>query len=316
MAGKILLMGEPMGIFIANETGEISEAATFTSGIAGAEYNVALGLTRLGHEVVYLTKLGTDPFGDKILRAMKDNGISTDFIILDSTKTTGFMLKSKVSSGDPKIAYYRKNSAASSITPHDVDHIDLFGVNWLHITGITPAISESALNTVKRLIKRAEALNITISFDPNLRPQLWESEKKMISTLNSLAESANLVLPGIGEGKILAGTEKADEIAEFYHKMGVQNVIVKLGGDGAYYSEKSGICGHVPAFKIEKIVDTVGAGDGFAAGVISALCEGKSLKEAAERGNAVGAIQLTSKSDNEALPTIQKLEEVMKRGSC
>lgn len=312
--GRVLLVGEPMGIFIAAEEGELADVSVFTSSVAGAEYNVAMGLTRLGHEARYFTKLGSDPFGEKILKAMKKNGINTDLVTTEEDKLTGFMIKSQVANGDPKIFYYRKNSAASALCAHDIDKLDMYGVNWVHITGITAAISETALSAVKRLIKRAKALEITISFDPNLRPQLWESEKKMVTTLNALAEEADLVLPGIGEGKILAGTEKPEEIAGFYHNMGVRNVVVKLGAKGSYYSEKGGESGTVDGFKVNKIVDTVGAGDGFAAGVISALCEGKSLKEAACRGNVIGAIQITNKSDNDGLPTREELERVIKNG--
>lgn len=315
MAGKILLMGEPMALFIANETGEISEVSSFSASIAGAEYNVAIGLCRMGHQPVYCTKLGGDPFADKIVAAMQRNGIDTGLVMTDPDKLTGFMIKSKVINGDPKIAYYRKNSAASSISTHDVDRLDLFGIDWLHITGILPAVSDSALKAVKRLVERAAALRIPISFDPNLRPQLWESEKKMVAALHSIAQNARLVLPGISEGKILTGEETPEKIARAYHEMGVQEVIVKLGAKGAYYSEKEGENDVAPAFPVEKIVDTVGAGDGFAAGVISALCEGLTLREAAERGNVVGAIQITNKSDNEGLPTKEELREVIQRGA-
>ncbi|WP_099205459.1 sugar kinase [Scatolibacter rhodanostii] len=316
MAGKIVLLGEPMGLFIANEPGELSKVNTFTSAIAGAEYNVAVGLSRMGHQAVYCTKLGTDSFGDKIVDAMQKNGISTDLVFRDASRSTGFMMKGKVEKGDPKIQYYRKNSAASSISAEDVTHLDLSGCTWLHVTGIMPAVSESALFAVKRLIARALALNITISFDPNLRPQLWESEKKMIATLNELAEQANLILPGLKEGAILTGKDSAEDIADYYHAKGVRYVIVKLGKDGAYYSEQNGASGYSGEFPAEKIVDTVGAGDGFAAGVISALAEGLSLKEAAFRGNVFGAIQISHKSDNEGLPTREVLEKVIQRGTA
>lgn len=315
MAGKILLMGEPMALFIANETGEISEVDSFSASIAGAEYNVAIGLSRLGHHPVYCTKLGGDPFAEKIVAAMQKNGIETGLVLRDPDRLTGFMIKSKVENGDPKIAYYRKNSAASSISTHDADNLDLFGIDWLHITGILPAVSESALKAVKRLVERAAALQIPISFDPNLRPQLWESEKKMIAALNSIAQNARLVLPGISEGRILTNEETPEKIARAYHEMGVREVIVKLGAKGAYYSEKDGEEGFVPAFPVEKIVDTVGAGDGFAAGAVSALCEDLTLREAAQRGNVIGAIQITNKSDNEGLPTRERLAEVLQKGA-
>lgn len=316
MAGKILLLGEPMGLFIANEPGPLSEVSTFTASIAGAEYNVAVGLSRLGHEALYCTKLGTDPFGDKILQALAKNGIATELVLRDPGRETGFMIKSKVEQGDPQIHYYRKGSAASAISARDVSHMDLFDCEWLHVTGIMPAVSESAYSAVRRLIERASALDMFISFDPNLRPQLWESEKKMIAAMNNIAQSAHLILPGLKEGEILTGQGTPEGIADFYHKMGVRYVIVKLGKEGAYYSEKGGESGYAPAFPAEKIVDTVGAGDGFAAGVISALSERKTLQEAAFRGNVIGAIQISHKSDNEGLPTSEQLEAVIARGTA
>ncbi len=313
MSGKIVLVGEPMGLFIAKEEGELSEVENFSASIAGAEYNVAVGLSRLGHKVAYCTKLGNDPMGERILDGMKKNGISTDLIMRSEDCVTGFMMKGKTAVGDPKIAYFRKGSAASTISTHDIDKLDLFECEYLHITGIFPAVSSSACNAVKRLVKRAVDLDMKISFDPNLRPQLWKSEKEMVDTLNSFAQHANTVLPGISEGKILTGSDKPEEIAKFYHNMGVENVVVKLGASGAYYSSKEG-SGIIPGYRVNNIVDTVGAGDGFAAGVISALAEGLSLREACDRGNAIGAIQLTSESDNEALPTREQLEAVMKKG--
>jgi len=313
---KIILLGEPMGLFMANETGDLSGVKTFTASIAGAEYNVAVGLARLGHQPAYCTRLGFDPLGEKILNGLRENGVSTDLVSQAEGESTGLMLKGFTERGDPDIAYYRKGSAASKITPHDIDRLDLYGCERLHVTGIFPAVSESALSAEKRLISRARALDLPISFDPNLRPQLWESEKKMVSTLNSLAEGAETVLPGLNEGKILTGETTPEGVAEFYHRMGVKNVVVKLGKDGAYFSEKGGKSGYSEAFPARKRVDTVGAGDGFAAGVISALAEGETLEEAAFRGNVIGAIQISHKSDNEGLPTRQELSQIILKGTA
>ena len=313
---KIVLLGEPMGLFMAKEPGALSEVNTFSASIAGAEYNVAVGLARLGHQPAYCTRLGFDPLGERILQGLRENGISTDLVTQAEGEATGLMLKSFTQKGEPEIAYYRKGSAASRITPHEIDRLDLFGCERLHVTGIFPAVSESALASVKRLIARARALELPISFDPNLRPQLWESEKKMIAALNSLAEDAETVLPGIGEGKLLTGESSPEGIAAFYHGRGVKNVVVKLGKDGAYFSEQGGRAGISPAFPVRKLVDTVGAGDGFAAGVISALAEGESLEEAAFRGNVMGAIQISHQSDNEGLPTREQLGKIILAGTA
>ena len=313
---KIILMGEPMGLFMANETGPLSKVNTFTASIAGAEYNVAVGLARLGHTPAYCTRLGFDPLGERILDGMRRNHIATDLVTQTPGELTGFMMKSSTDQGDPDIAYYRKGSAASRLSAHDIDKLDLYGCERLHVTGIFPAVSDSALAATRRLIARAKALELPISFDPNLRPQLWESEKKMVATLNSLAQDAETVLPGLGEGKLLTGQDTPEAVAAFYHRLGVKNVVVKLGKDGAYYSEKDGQSGYSPAFPVKKLVDTVGAGDGFAAGVISALAEGETLEEAAFRGNAMGAIQITHKSDNEGLPTREQLARIIQAGTA
>lgn len=311
---KIILLGEPMGLFMAEETGPLSQAGRFTASIAGAEYNVAVGLARLGHTPAYCTRLGDDPMGRRILDGMEKNHIDQSLVMTVPGEHTGLMLKSAVEKGDPEIAYYRQGSAASKITPQDIDGLDLFGCERLHVTGVFPAVSPSALGAVRRLVSRALALDIAISFDPNLRPQLWESQAQMAGTLNSLAENAETVLPGVSEGKILTGESSPEGIAAFYHRLGVKNVVVKLGGDGAFWSVKDSVSGYAPGVPVEKIVDTVGAGDGFAAGVISALAEGLSLAEAARRGNAMGAIQISHKSDNEGLPTRQQLEAVLSAG--
>ena len=203
-------------------------------------------------------------------------------------------MKGFTQKGDPDIAYYRKGSAASQISTHDIDGLDLSGCERLHVTGIFPAVSPSALAATKRLISRAKALELPISFDPNLRPQLWESQEKMVATLNDLAQGVETILPGIGEGKILTGQDTPEGVAAFYHQRGVKN-----------YS---------PAFPVKEKVDTVGAGDGFAAGVISALAEGESLEEATFRGNVIGAIQITHRSDNEGLPTRERLSQIILAG--
>lgn len=311
---KIVLLGEPMGLFMAEEPGKLSQARRFIASIAGAEYNVAVGLARLGHTPAYCTRLGDDPLGQRILDGLRANGIDSSLAVRAEGEFTGLMLKSAVQEGDPDIAYYRKGSAASKITPQDIDRLDLSGCGRLHVTGVFPAVSDSALAAVRRLISRAKALDMAVSLDPNLRPQLWPSQREMIETLNGLAQGAETVLPGISEGKLLTGQDTPEGIAAYYHGLGVKNVLVKLGGDGAFWSAKDGASGYAPGVRVEKIVDTVGAGDGFAAGVISALCEGLSLEDAARRGNAMGAIQISHKSDNEGLPDRQQLEAVLKAG--
>lgn len=307
-----ILVGEPMGLFIAQEEGALSEVSSYQMAVAGAEFNVAVGLARLGLPVTYLTSLGADPFGRKIVQTLKENGIGNEFVHLSKDRPTGFMLKSKVRKGDPEIFYFRKGSAASALSRADVERIDFSGYDFLHLTGIFPALSEATRAAAFYLMEKARACGLTISFDPNLRPQLWPSQEAMVQTLNQLAALADYVLPGEAEGEILCGTRDPESIGAFYLELGAKAVVIKLGDRGAYLMT-GGAQQMVPGFPVKQVVDTVGAGDGFAAGLLSALIEEKSLYEAVCRGNAVGAIQVTCMGDNDGLPTREQLAAFMGR---
>lgn len=306
--GKTILFGEPMALLIADTTGPLEEVEHFTRAMSGAEVNVSIGLSRLGHPVEYLTRLGDDPFGHYIASALKKNEIGTSLVTYDDVYRTGIQLKNRVTDGsDPYAPYYRKGSAASHITISEIDAIDLTDVELVHVTGIPPALSQSARKATFRLMDRAKEAGIFITFDPNLRPVLWEDEETMCTVLNQLAAKADVVLPGIGECKILVGTEDKKEAADFYQKLGVKTVIIKDGSKGAYVQtadENYDVAG----YKVERVVDTVGAGDGFAVGVLSGILEGLDLKDSVKRGNAIGAIQVMNIGDNEGLPTPEELK--------
>ena len=309
---EVILFGEPMALFTAEVVGNLDEVDKFSRSLAGAEVNVCTGLTRLEHTVSYVTKLGNDPMGQYVKKFLDREGIGTEFIGFDNTYKTAIMLKSKVTEGDPTTAYYRKGSAFSHMNVEDINKIDLNGVKLVHVTGISPALSTTCREATYRLIERARENNIYVTFDPNLRPALWESQEIMVEIINDLASKSDMVLPGTSEGLILMGSEDPEKIADFYQKLGVKDVIVKLGGDGAYVRE--GMSSFIqPGFKVETVVDTVGAGDGFAVGIISGKLEGLSIKDSVIRGNAIGSIQVTFVSDNEGLPTRKELKNYLKR---
>lgn len=310
MSNRIMLVGEPMGLFIAQDEAKLEDVGLFSSAVAGAEFNVAVGLARLGISVGYMTKLGQDPFARRIVKTMEQNKISTSLVTYMSDHATGFMLKGKTSDGDPDVFYYRENSAASTISIQDVDGINLSDYGFLHITGILPALSPSALKATRYLMERAKSAGMTVFFDPNLRPRLWHDVPTMVRELNSLACLADYVLPGSKEGGVLCGTEVPEKIAKFYLSLGVKAVIVKIGPRGAYAATAQDDF-YSPTYPAKEIVDTVGAGDGFAVGVISAVMEGFPLEQAVQCGNAIGTIQVMNMGDNEGLPTRAELKQFM-----
>lgn len=310
--GKVLTIGEPMGMFIASAEGKLKDVKHFERYVAGAEMNVSVGVSRLGHDISYITEVGQDPFGESVLDFLEAEGIDTSNVKVNPTLPTGFLLKSKDSENDPEVVYFRKGSAASKMGPEKAAAVEFGGVDIFHVTGILMALNDGTFELVKSLILKAREQGTVITFDPNLRPSLWASRELMVSRLNEIAGLADYVLPGIGEGEVLAGTSNQEEIADFYLEKGAKAAIIKTGPAGAFAKWRTDQ-GYeqvfVPGFKLKQVVDTVGAGDGFAAGVLTGILEGLSMEQILERANAIGAIQVSHISDNENLPTPARLAD-------
>ncbi|GAB3278821.1 sugar kinase [Parasphingorhabdus pacifica] len=304
----VITFGEVMAMFVAAEQGSLDEAENFGVRLAGAEMNVAVGLARLGHEVGYLSAVGDDPFGTRIRRELAGEGIDISRLVTDRSAPTGFQLKSRVQEGDPAVVYFRKGSAASRSTWSASAEEAVRSTKHLHVTGVfaalTPATREFAFNAMRT----AKEAGVSVSFDPNLRPALWPDTREMVATINQLAALADCVLPGLAEGELTTGRATAAEIAEFYLDNGASEVVIKLGTEGAVLHSRHGTTAE-PAFPVN-VVDTVGAGDGFAAGWISARLDGLDESSALRRACVVGAMATTSEGDKDGLPTLARLREL------
>ena len=303
----VVTFGEAMMLLVADRPGPLEHAESFSRRTAGAETNVAIGLARLGLKVGWASRLGTDSMGRFLLAAMSAEGIDCSHVQCDVEKKTGFMFKGKVTDGrDPPVEYHRKGSAASHMGGEDIDQDWLLSARHLHATGVFAAISATTLQAARQTMDLMRNAGKTVSFDPNLRPTLWEGTEVMRKCINELAAKADWVLPGMEEGRLLTGESTPEGIARFYRQQGAKLVVVKLGAQGAYFDGEGG-CGQVDAFPVPKVVDTVGAGDGFAAGLISALLEAKTVREAVRRAAWVGACAVQVLGDSEGLPTRGRL---------
>ncbi|WP_163558954.1 sugar kinase [Halomonas sp. NO4] len=313
-APTLLTFGEAMTMFVAESSGELADVAHFQRRIAGADTNVAIGLARLGFPVGWLSRVGRDSFGTYLRRTLEAEGLDCRHLVDDPDHPTGLVFKARAEGGaDPHVEYFRRGSAASHLSPADAAEVDFAALRHLHATGIPPALSASARALAEHMLERARDAGASISFDPNLRPGLWASEHEMCSTINALAAKADWVLPGLAEGRRLTGLDTPHDIAGFYLERGARAVIIKLGPEGSYYRGSLG--GNeesftVPGFEVAEVVDTVGAGDGFAVGVISALLDGRSPREAVRRGNLIGAEAVQVIGDMEGLPHRARLEEL------
>lgn len=300
----VVTIGEAMAMFVAGECGDLACASQFTKRIAGAELNVAIGLARLGLNVGWVSRIGDDSFGRFTCQQLDQEGVDRRQVTTDSRFPTGFQLKSRVDDGsDPQVEYFRKGSAASHLSTADFNPDYFASARHLHLSGVAAALSDSSLSLLQHAAREMKSAGKTVSFDPNLRPVLWSGEAEMVKQLNGLAQYADWVLPGIKEGQILTGYTQPEAIADFYLAMGVKAVVIKTGSDGAWYKTADGDSGQVAAVRTDNVIDTVGAGDGFAVGIISALLEGKSLPAAILRGNKIGSLAIQAIGDSEGLPT-------------
>ena len=303
----VVTFGEAMLLLVADTAGRLEDAPGFHKRTAGAETNVAIGLARLGLAVGWASRLGADSMGRYLLATMQREGIDCSKVVSERVERTGLMLKGRTCDGsDPPIEYHRSGSAASHMGPADVDAAWLRSARHLHATGVFAAVSASTLEAAKKSVRVMREAGRTVSFDPNLRPTLWASTDVMRHEVNGLAAQADWVLPGLGEGRLLTGETTPEAVARYYRQLGARLVVVKLGPAGAYFDGEGG-CGHVDGFAVDKVVDTVGAGDGFAVGLVSALLEGRSVPDAVKRGAWIGARAVQVLGDTEGLPTRAEL---------
>jgi len=302
----VVTFGETMVLMSPEISGPLRYVNRFMKQIGGAESNFAIGIVRLGHKAGWISKLGNDEFGKYIVSFIRGEGVDTSRVKFDSEAPTGVYFKERREWGESKVYYYRHGSAASRLKPEDLDPEYICSAKYLHITGITPALSESCYLTAKEAVKIAKNNGVKIVLDPNIRLKLWSKEKAR-KVIMELASQADIILPGVDEGEILVGENKPEKIATKFLDLGIGVVVVKIGKHGAYYATPSE-SKYVSGFPIERTVDTIGAGDGFAAGLVAGLLKGYSLEKAVKLANAVGAVVTTVVGDVEGLPT---MEEVM-----
>ncbi|WP_019122589.1 sugar kinase [Brevibacillus massiliensis] len=301
----VVTIGETMVLFIPGSTGPLRYVSTFEKTIGGAESNVAIALSRLGHQVGWVSRLGDDEFGLYIRNYIRGEGVDTSRVVFDATHPTAVFFKERQAGGDPKVYYYRRGSAASRMTPADLDAAYIAKARFLHLTGITAALSPSCRDTLYRAIEIARSHRLTVVFDPNIRLKLWPREEAR-EVLMDIASRCDIVMPGIEEGEIMTGEAEPEKIAERLLQSRAKVVVCKLGEKGAYYAAGEQ-AEYVAGYPVRQIVDPIGAGDGFAAGFLSGLIRGWPYREAVALGNRVGAYALTVAGDVEGYPSWEQI---------
>lgn len=297
---EVLCLGETMSLVAPTAPVELESAEDFTVSAAGAESNVAVHLATLGHHAGWVSRVGADPLGRRVLSTITAAGVDTTLVGVHPIAPTGVYFKDP-SPGGTRVYYYRAGSAASTMDESVASDAVLDGPAVLHVSGITPALSQGCDRLLRHLLARERKADI--SFDVNYRPALWPIEQAA-PRLRELAQLADVVFVGLDEANTLWGTETAEQVREVLS--GPRTVVVKdadvaahaLGADAASVTAPS-----------VAVVEPVGAGDAFAAGYLSGMLRGADGKRCLRLGHLLAAHSLLSTEDHTPLPGEAALAE-------
>ena len=289
----LFTFGEAMALFMSTDTDSVKTARNYAMSAAGAEGNVAVAAHRLGLDVYYQTKLGKDFLGDNVLAQFKAEGLETSHF-LRSDYYTGTLVRNRGQEEPLDVTYLRKCAAASTFQPSDIDEEVLKNSRWLHVSGITVALSDSARDTVAHALEIGRKHNLRISFDLNIRRKLW-SEEKASNTLRDLAHDLELLTGGVDEYELVFGTKDPEENFKIAASKGIKTLIMTAGPGLMRIMHNGKRFDFQP--EVVKIVDPVGSGDAFISGTICGLLAGLELVDAIKQGSKCGAIVASTMGD-------------------
>ena len=300
----IIALGECMVELFADEP--LATAYTFHRSFGGDTLNLLVAASRLGSSTGYITLVGDDPFAPFFLESWQAEGIDTSQV----KRVPGFnglYFISLMTGGEREFHYYRKGSAASTITPAHLNRASITQARFLHTSGITQAISSSARETVREVVRLARAAGGRVSFDPNYRPALWSREEAR-EALEEALPFCDILLPSAPlDTEVLMGMADPEECIRELWGRGVATVVVKLGEEGCLVGHE-GEVERVPAFKPPVVVDTTGAGDAFGGGFLHGLNTGMTPVEAARLGTIVAGLKVQGRGAVASLPTKEEVE--------
>lgn len=303
----VLTIGETMAL-IRSENSLDENGARLTLGIGGSESNVAIGLSRLGQSCRWVTSLGADPLGDLVASTVTQEGVVVRANRV-ADAPTGLMLRGPHSGTQRDVLYFRTGSAASTLAPSIVEDADWIGVQILHLTGITAALSASSRHLVTRTLAEAQTRGVTTSFDVNHRERLWSKEEAR-RFFTGIIGNVDVVFGDAEELALLVPEELSPEsVIDTVLTLGPREVVLRDGDRGARAITATEDVS-LPALPVD-VVDTVGAGDAFVAGYLSAVLDGEPVEARVQRGVLCGGLACTAEGDWEGTPTRDEVHAVL-----
>jgi 2-dehydro-3-deoxygluconokinase len=305
MTVDLLTLGETMAALRSG--GPLRLGGQLQLSVAGAESNVAIGVARLGHRARWVGRVGDDELGALVLRTLRAEGVDVAAAVVAPGELTGMLLFEPAPGGATRVHYRRAGCSGAGLSVSDVVPAVTQGARILHVTGITPALGDEPAAAVRYAVETGRAGGATICLDVNHRPKLWASARAA-AVLRPLTAAAHILVASEDELPVVAdGPDEAAQ-AQALLELGVREVVVKRGARGASAYTAAGRFDE-PA-RIVPVVDTIGAGDAFTAGYLSAVLDGLPVEHRLRRGVTLGAAAVAGPGDWEHLPTRAELDQV------
>ena len=308
----VFTLGETMVRFTPKGFIRLEEAAELELRVGGTESNVAVALARLGLRVAWASKLPQNPLGELTARRIRSFGVDVSHVRWSADARMGlYFIEPGAAPRTSLVLYDRANSAASTMTPNDFDWSILDRARHLHLTGITPALGQSACETAARAIAEAKSRGRTVSFDVNFRARLWSAEAAR-EALAPLIQNVDLLISTLSDAEHVFGiTGAPEEVAERLSSLTRAPLIaLTLGGDGALLWSRERAVRTSP-FEVHAI-DRIGAGDAFDAGLLWGYLSGDAEK-GLSYGMAMAAIKHTMPGD-ECVTSLAEVEALLNAG--
>lgn len=286
---EIITLGEPLIEFSADREGSLCNSNLFVQGFGGDTSNFAVSAARSGARVGYITSIGSGPFGDALMELWRKEGIDLASVHRTDKYKTGLYFISR-NNGKHEFTYHRKDSAASRMTPEILPVKAIRNAKILHLSGITQAISTSACDTNFEAMAIANESNTLVSYDPNLRTNLWHLDRAK-AIINATVPKTDILFPSYDDACILTGLDSPEDIADFYLNMGAKIVVLKLGKKGALLADGKKIEYFTP-YPVEQ-VDASGAGDTFCGAFAAEYVKGSCLEDCAVFAGTAAALSTT-----------------------
>jgi 2-dehydro-3-deoxygluconokinase len=290
----IVAMGEPMVEFNQLPT----DPRLYRHGFGGDTSNFAVAAARQGARVAYLTRVGRDAFGASLLELWRNEGVDATGVAVDDEAHTGVYFVTHSECGHA-FTYLRAGSAASRMRRADVAVALIERARFLHVSGISQAIGESACDAVMYAVDRALAAGVRVSYDPNLRLQLWDLARAKPNIL-AVAARCDYFLPSLDDVRALSGLDDPAAIYDWCLTLGAAAVALKIGAGGVIAGDGPSPC-RIPGIAVDA-VDATGAGDCFDGAFIARIAAGDSIRDAARYANAAAAITTTGYTAIDPIP--------------